>query len=269
MSVVAQGIAFRRNGRDILADAGLAAAAGEVTAIIGANGSGKTTLMRHLTGEIAPESGAVRLNGHDLARLPPSALARIRGVLPQASVLSFPFTVAEVVAIGAEAAIRPDPSRIPAALARVDLAGYGARMYQQLSGGEQARVQFARVLAQVWEPVTEAGPAWLFLDEPVSSLDIAHQLWVMREGRAFARAGGGVVVVLHDLNLTAMFADRVVLMARGRVLAAGPPAEVMTAETLSLAYGCRIAVGEAPPSGLFVLPQAADGWEAAQSGGAR
>lgn len=257
MKLEATDLSCRRAGRVILDTVNLTAMAGEITAIIGANGSGKTTLMRHLTGELRPESGCVSLNGRDLSHLTPAAMAQMRAVLPQASALSFPFTVAEVVAIGAETARANGSQRIPDALARVDLAGYGGRMYQHLSGGEQARVQLARVLSQVWAPITPHGPAWLLLDEPVSSLDIAHQLMVMNVARGFAKAGGGVVVVLHDLNLTAMFADRVMLLADGRKMAEGVPHEVLTGPILSAAYGCRIAVGEAPSSGLFILPQAA------------
>ncbi|MFD1881186.1 heme ABC transporter ATP-binding protein [Paracoccus pacificus] len=257
MSLSVTQLSWHRDGRAILDGVDLSARAGEVTAIIGANGSGKTTLLRHLTGEIPAERGCITLDGTDLGRIAPAELARRRAVLPQAAALSFPFTVAEVVALGLQADPAPDPARIPAALARVDLPGHGGRMYQQLSGGEQARVQLARVLVQVWRPVTEAGPAWLFLDEPVSALDIAHQLWVMREARRFAEAGGGVVVVLHDLNLTAMVADRVALLDRGRVLAVGAPSAVLTGPLLSAAYGCRIEVGGVPPSGLFVLPQMA------------
>lgn len=257
MTLAARAITCRRDGRAILSAVDFTARPGAVTAIIGANGSGKTTLMRHLTGEMAPDAGTVTLNGQDIAALSPASLARRRAVLPQAGDVGFPFTVAEVVALGLHADPAADPARIPAALARVDLPDYGARMYQQLSGGEQARVQLARVLVQVWHPVSDAGPAWLLLDEPVSALDIAHQLWVMREARRFAAAGGGVVVILHDLNLTAMVADQVTLLHQGRVLAAGPPPEVLTGPRLSQAYGCRISVGEAPPSGLFVLPQAA------------
>ena len=108
-------------------------------------------------------------------------------------------------------------------MARVDLAGFGARFYQELSGGEQQRVQLARVLCQVWTPVLEGRPRYLFLDEPVSSLDIKHQLVIMDIARDFARRGGGVVAILHDLNLTAMYADRVLVMKRGRVAASGSP----------------------------------------------
>ncbi|APZ51710.1 heme ABC transporter ATP-binding protein [Salipiger abyssi] len=234
------------------------AAPGQLTAICGPNGSGKTTLLRALTGDL-PFRGTVELNRQDIATLPAWALASIRGVLPQASALAFPFTALEVVEIGlARGRAGGDTRAALQALARVDLAHYASRPYQSLSGGEQQRVQLARVLAQVAEPIAEDGPRWLFLDEPVSALDIAHQLEVMQIARDFADAGGGVVAVMHDLNLTAMFADRIALLSRGHVLAAGPVAEVMTTDTLSRAYGCRLRVGAAPAPGTpFILPHAA------------
>ncbi|MCR8546717.1 heme ABC transporter ATP-binding protein [Salipiger sp. P9] len=243
---------------EVLHDIAFDAAPGQLTAICGPNGSGKTTLLRAMTGDL-PHDGRITLNGAGLETRAPWELAAIRGVLPQASALAFPFTVLEVVEIGlSRGRSGGDPEAAMQALARVDLDHYATRPYQALSGGEQQRAQLARVLAQVAAPVAEDGPRWLFLDEPVSALDIAHQLDVMQIARDFADAGGGVVAVMHDLNLTAMFADRVALLAGGHVLAAGPAAEVMTSETLSRAYGCRLRVGAAPPPGTpFLLPQAA------------
>lgn len=145
------------------------------------------------------------------------------------------------------------------ALAAVGLAGFERRIVADLSGGEQQRVHLARALAQVEGGGANGGgePRWLLLDEPVASLDFAHQLQVMRLARAFADRGGGVIAVMHALNLTAMFADRVLLMAAGAVLAEGSPAAVMTDRRLSEAYGCPLRVGIAPPIGPYVLPQAA------------
>ncbi|SDW52824.1 heme ABC transporter ATP-binding protein [Roseicitreum antarcticum] len=248
-------------GKTILHDTALSAAAGQVSVIVGPNGSGKTTLLRAVTGDL-PSTGTVCLDGQDTRAMRPWVLAERRAVLPQASQLAFPFTVHEVVRLGVlgRSALRADSVELPTrALARVGLAGYGARFFQELSGGEQARVQLARVLVQVWEPVVDGQARWLFLDEPVAALDIGHQLQIMHLARDFARAGGGVVAVMHDLNLTAMFADQVVLMLDGRVLAQGSVAQVLTDVHLSRAYGCGLRVSVLPPAGgAFILPQATE-----------
>ncbi|MCO6384658.1 heme ABC transporter ATP-binding protein [Oceanicola sp. 502str15] len=231
---------------------------GEVTVIVGPNGSGKTTLLRAITQEV-PYRGNVRLEGDDIAALPGWQLAARRAVLPQHSRIAFPFTVHEIVRLGLDAAATPPPpGRVEEALARVGLAGFAGRHYNALSGGEQQRVQLARVLAQVWEPVGPEGPRWLLLDEPVSSLDIGHQLEVMDLMASYAAQGGGVVAVMHDLNLTSMYADRVMLMAEGRRLDQGPPAAVLTDTALSQAYGCALRVNTAPPTpATFLLPHTA------------
>lgn len=251
----AQGLRLRLGRRVILDGVDFAACPGELTAIVGPNGSGKTTLLRALTGEIAPEAGRITLAGQDIASLTPVQLAGQRAVLAQASALAFPFTVHEVVRLGLLSGLATAPS-VEAALAAVDLPGFGGRFYQELSGGEQQRVQLARVLAQLWDPVVDGRARWLFLDEPVASLDIGHQIGVMRLARTYAERGGGVIAVMHDLNLTAMFADRVALLHGGRVLGAGAPGEVIRDDLLSPAYGCPLRVGQVPP-GPFVLPQSA------------
>ncbi|MEQ8341238.1 MAG: heme ABC transporter ATP-binding protein [Marinovum algicola] len=253
-----QNLRVSLGGKTILDGLTLTARPGQITCIVGPNGSGKTTCLRAITGDL-PFAGRIALGGQDIARLSPRELAALRGVLPQASTLAFPFTVAEVVQIGLHRGTSGAQSeRIRAALGRVDLGAYADRSYQELSGGEQQRVQLARVLAQVWEPVADGVPRWLFLDEPVSSLDIAHQLQVMRIARDFASAGGGVVAVMHDLNLTAICADKVILLAAGACHAQGTPGDVMTSDILSRAYGCALHVGQIPPPGTpFVLPHLA------------
>ncbi|MFD2237465.1 heme ABC transporter ATP-binding protein [Aureimonas populi] len=237
----------------------LAIAAGTLTVIVGPNGAGKSTLLRVMTGELAPTSGRVLIDGMDIARMPAAALARRRAVLPQSSALSFPFTVAEVVRIGFEASGRSSQaSDILAALARVDLAGYSDRFYGELSGGEQQRVHLARVLCQIGEPMRGGEPRFLFLDEPVSSLDIRHQIAVLSIARDFAARGGGVVAVLHDLNLAAGFADRMIVLSQGGVLADGAPREIVTDDLIAGAFRLRLPVGALPPAGMpFILPQCA------------
>lgn len=253
----ARNIHVRLGKTEILHGIDMQAAKEQFTVIIGPNGSGKTTLLRALTGEIGFE-GNVSLNGVDIASARPVELASLRGVLPQSANLSFPFTVHEVVRLGLTTGIQTGAdagSRVDQALAAVDLQGFGGRFYQELSGGEQQRVQLARVLTQVWEPVFEGKPRCLFLDEPISSLDIRHQLQIMLIARRYAEAGGGVIAILHDLNLTAHFADHVVLMSGGRVHASGEPQMVLTPANLETVYGCPMAVGTVPAGmDFFVLP---------------
>lgn len=256
--LLAQNIQVTLGRTQILRDVQFSADPGALTAIVGPNGSGKTTLLRALTQEV-PYRGRVLLDGDDIAALKPWQLAARRGVLPQASRIAFPFNVREVVRLGLTAGQSGMRRDLPEqALERVGLAGFESRYYAELSGGEQQRVQLARVLCQVWEPTFEGRPRWLFLDEPVSSLDIAHQLDVMAIAQDFARGGGGVVAVMHDLNLTAMFADKIAVMHQGGLVADGTPQEVMTDATLSRVYGCDLSVNQSPgPEATYILPHTA------------
>ncbi|PRY95723.1 iron complex transport system ATP-binding protein [Hasllibacter halocynthiae] len=251
--IAARGLRARLGRTEALRGVDLRARAGAVTALVGPNGSGKTTLLRRLSGEL-DGLGVVTLDGAAIAGMRPWELASRRAVLPQATRLAFPFTVIEVVRLGLAAGTEAARGGIAeAALARVGLSGFESRLFQELSGGEAQRVHFARVLAQVWSPVLDGHARWLLLDEPVAALDIAHQLEVIGIARDYAAAGGGVIAVMHDLNLTAMMADQVVLMAEGRVALAGPPGTVIADRPLSAAYGCAVRTGETPP-GPFVLP---------------
>lgn len=258
MTLIAENIRVRYGRRMALHGVGFTARPGEVTAIVGPNGSGKSTLLGALTASLAYE-GRICLNGRDIATAKPWQLAAERAVLPQAAHLAFPFTALEVVRLGLQAGTAGDRPEVPMlALARVGLDGYAGRPFQELSGGEAQRVMLARVLAQVWAPVEGDTPRWLLLDEPVSSLDIAHQLQVMGIARRFARAGGGVIAVMHDLNLTALFADRVLVLSDGGSLAFGGPGEVLTDDILSRAYGCALRVSTPPRDGLpYILPHSA------------
>ncbi|GGB99436.1 hemin import ATP-binding protein HmuV [Marivita lacus] len=258
MSLIAENIRVSYGTREALRGVTLTALAGQITAIVGPNGSGKSTLLGAITASL-PFLGRVRLNGQDITGLKPWELAARRAVLPQASRLAFPFTVIEVVRLGLQSGTAGDRPEVPLqALARVGLASYANRTFHDLSGGEAQRVMLARVLAQVWSPVEDGQPRWLLLDEPVSSLDIAHQLQVMEIARDFACAGGGVIAVMHDLNLTALYVDSVAVLAEGQMLALGTPAEVLTDNILSRAYGCALRVSAPPPVGIpYILPHAA------------
>lgn len=257
----ADAIVLERRGRRILNGIDLEIAPGRVTAIIGPNGAGKSMFLKVLAGELTPASGAVLLDGRDLRTLSPAALARRRAVVPQATSLSFPFTVIEVVRLGASVpgfgGNEMRAHRIAdQALQAVDLEGFATRLYGELSGGEKQRVHIARALCQLEAAHRAADEAAiLMLDEPTSSLDLAHQACVLDEATRQAGLGRAVVVVVHDLNLAAAWADDIVLIAAGRIAARGKPAEIFNDDLLSAAYGCAICVNRTPPPGTpYMLP---------------
>lgn len=244
----------------ILRGIDFAAQAGDVSVILGPNGSGKTTLLKALCNDHS-YNGSIVMNGRELQDIPAREIAHHRAVLPQASVLTFPFTVREVVVLGLTGGnsgvqtseLRHLPER---ALEAVDMHGFGGRFYAELSGGEQQRVQLARVLCQVWKPVLNDVPRFLMLDEPVSSLDIKHQLQILQIARDFANAGGGVIAVLHDLNLAAMYADHITVLKDGKVCSSGAPVDVLNDTTIGTSFECALKVGALPAADMpFVLPQ--------------
>lgn len=233
---------------------------GELTLIVGPNGCGKSTLLKTI-GDEHPYRGSIVLNDKNIQHYSSTELANIRAFLPQSTQVSFPFTVHEIVRLGLyNQPCQHAEQRILHALDKVGLANDAGRFFHQLSGGEQQRVQLARALIQVWQPVSNGKPKWLFLDEPVSSLDIGHQLMVMRLLKDFTRQGGGAVAVMHDLNLSAMFGDNIALMTPNQGLRQGRPTEILTNNNLQAAYHCALKINTAPQQSqaVYVLPHAVD-----------
>ena len=249
-----RGVGYRLGSRWLVSDVTLTAEPGEVLALAGPNGAGKSTLLGLLAGDLRPSAGQVLLGGRDVQTYAAPELARLRAVLPQTSVVSFAFTARQVVELGRAPWCRgpggDDAAAVDAAMAAVDVAALADRTYLSLSGGEAARVCFARVLAQD-TPV-------VLLDEPTASLDLRHQVRAMVVARRLAAEGRAVVAVLHDLNLSAAHADRIALLAHGRLAAVGAPAEVLTEAGLSAVYGHPVAV-VAHPHRNRPLVLAADG----------
>lgn len=238
-----------RSGRAILSKASLELRPGELAVLLGPNGAGKSTLMRVLAGELRPDRGSARLGERVVHTLPGVERAQKIAVLPQSTTLAFPMRVADVVLLGRlarnrNAASQSDEAAAAAAMASVGLSDMEDREYTTLSGGEQQRVQIARVLAQIGG--SPAGQFALF-DEPVSSLDVAHQLRCLSVARSLAGDGVGVLVSVHDLNLAARFAERVVLMSSGRIVAAGPPDEALTPAHLRAVFGVEVSRNEIAP----------------------
>ena len=233
----ATGVGVDLEGTTVLDDITIDVVPGEVLVLVGPNGAGKSTLLGVLSGERRPTRGTVTFDGRELGSIRGTELARLRSVLTQENTVSFPFRVAEVVAMGRAPWARTiegrdDVAAVTEAMDAADIRHLAQRRYTSLSGGEKARVSLARVLAQ------RAGT--IFLDEPTAALDLRHQEDVMRRARALADAGRAVVVVLHDLSLASAYADRLALIAAGRLEALGGPADVLTEERVERVYGLPV-----------------------------
>ena len=236
-------VSLVRGKRRVLDGVSVTARAGRLLALVGPNGAGKSSLLSLMAGLIAPTRGRVTLDGRALDDWPARALATRRAMLSQHVHASFGFCALEVVLLGrspharGDAAVRERDLHIAEAALRATRAAHlRDRNCLQLSGGEQRRVQLARVLAQIWEP--PAGHcAWLLLDEPEASLDIAQQHFMLQLARDFAERGFGVVAVLHDLNLALSYADDVALMCDGRLLRQGTANHALEPQILSEVYG--------------------------------
>lgn len=257
----AHGITVERSGRKLLDDISVEVVPERVTAIVGPNGAGKSTLIKVLAGEIVPTHGDVLLDGRNLKSFRAAELAARRAIVPQSTFLSFPFSVIEVVKLGASVPgfdQNPEHSTRIAedALSDVGLTAFRDRFYAQLSGGERQRVHVARALCQLNAGIRRQGQtAVLLLDEPTSSLDLSHQSLVLREARSQADDGRAVAVVLHDLNLAAAWADEIVLLSSGGIAARGQPSEIFRDDLLSAVFGCPIRANVPPPAGTpYMLP---------------
>jgi iron complex transport system ATP-binding protein len=231
-----EGVALARGERAVLAGASLTLAYGEVLVLAGRNGAGKTTLLRVATGLAAPSAGRVLLEGRELRAFTRREIARALALVPQDTAVPFPFTVEEIVLLGRAPHLsafgfesREDRRIAGACLERLGIGGLATRSIQELSGGERQLAMIARALAQT--------PRILLLDEPVAHLDLAHRLALEELLRDLAREGKAALLVSHDLAGAARAADRVALLAAGRILAVGSVREALRPELLREAFG--------------------------------
>jgi iron complex transport system ATP-binding protein len=241
----AEGLSVRRGAREVLHDVNFSVAAGECVAVVGPNGSGKSTLVSALAGDL-PFTGSALIGRERVGR----DQSRLRAVMTQQTAVAFGFTVREVICMArAPWHRRPeaeqDESAVAHAVAAADVGHLLDRGVQGLSGGELARVAFARLLAQ-------AAPV-LLLDEPTAALDLKHQVGLLDALRARVRAGASAVIVLHDLTLAAVAADRLLVLHEGRVAAFGPPTQVLVPDVLAEVYGVAVDV---LAGGRVVVPAA-------------
>ncbi|MBO9589194.1 MAG: ATP-binding cassette domain-containing protein [Devosia sp.] len=240
------GVNIRRGGRKIVADAKFSAPVGKVTGLVGPNGAGKSTLISAIVGIERPEAGELTFEGANLVAMGRRERAGICAYVEQSASTEERLSVADVVALGriphlpawAVELGSDDETVVAGALEKVGMAGFAGRQFNTLSGGEQQRVHIARALAQE--------PKLLVLDEPTSHLDIRAQLQVLHLLDGLAKAGGTVLLALHDLNLALHFCDWLVVLDAGRVVAEGPPAEVLREDLLASVYGVHARLIEGP-----------------------
>ncbi len=236
---------FSTSKRAIIKDISFSAQANEMVVIVGPNGAGKSTLLKNLAGALSPSQGKILLEGKDLKNYNANDLAKKRAVLSQHYHLSADFLVKDIVMMGRYPHFEGNPSKTDFEIVNHNLQLTGTeklaeRSIKSLSGGEQQRVHLARVLSQVTQEGKQNGV--LFLDEPISSLDIHYQFAILDIARQQSRKGMTVIAVLHDLNLAARFADRLVIIKDGKKYADDKPSEVLKPDLLSYIYNIPIQV---------------------------
>jgi iron complex transport system ATP-binding protein len=240
-------LSYKIGTRTLLEAISFQARTGELLAIVGPNGAGKSTLLKLCARELYPASGTIDLLGKPMRDYTGEQLALFRGMLHQQNTMTFPFRVGELVLMGRYPHYGSYPAAMDyaiaeAALETVGMRAFSNRIVSTLSGGEQQRVQLARVLAQVWEVPN----GLLLLDEPTTGLDLLHQHHLLDVARQMARRGFAVVAVLHDLNIAAQYADQILMLRAGRREAYGTPRTVLTAPIVERVFGLPVQLLDNP-----------------------
>lgn len=233
--VRAQDVTFCVDGRELVSGISFSLRHGEVVALVGPNGAGKSTMLSLLAGDVAPTRGAVEIVGTEVRSWKSGPLARRRSVMLQHNSANFAFSVEEAVHMGRlpwDVDVDRDDRLVAESIADSDLCGFEDRDITTLSGGEAARVSYARTRVQT-TPI-------IFLDEPTAALDLRHQESLLRSVRRLRDEGAAVIVVLHDLNLALRYADRVLVFGDGRLVADGPPGQALSEELVEAVYGQRV-----------------------------
>lgn len=246
------GLSLTLGRREVLNGIDLAFARGRVTALLGPNGAGKSSLLACLAGLRTPDAGTATIDGETIATLDGRTRGRRIGLLPQSGEVHWNVDVATLIGLGRLphrgrfGETEADRAAVQRAMAATDVTHLAERAVERLSGGERGRVLLARVLA--------GEPEWLLADEPLASLDPAHQIDVLERLHEAARAGAGVIVVLHDLNQAARVADDVVLLREGQVIASGAADTVLTAPLIERTYGVTVEIGRATDGRRYIVP---------------
>ncbi len=252
MSIQLENISCKMNKVPILKNINLEVHLGKLHVILGQNGAGKTTLFKTICGDIQPTEGSVTIDLVSLEKWKVRDLARRRAVLTQEYDLVFPFTVREVVGMGRFPYLdtrHQKEKRIQQSLKITSMSEFQDRMFATLSGGEKQRVQFSRVLAQIWDNPRN----YLLLDEPISGLDIPNQVRVLEGTREMAERGYGVLIILHDLNLAFQYADTITILKKGKIIYSGEPLNI-SESLLTEAYDTEMKIIE-NGNEIFIVPK--------------
>ena len=252
MTIKSESMSLEIDGGEIVNDINIEVFPGKVLALIGPNGAGKSTILKILSGDIKPTSGVVKYNDINISNIPFVDRAHIRGVMSQSQTIVFDFSVLEIIEMGW---LHSDhdyytsfyPDVLKQIIEDCELQHLVDRKFNTLSGGEQKRVHFARVLLQLWIPEGDIHPRFMLLDEPLANLDIYHELKMLEIIRKRLSKNIGVLLILHDLNTASKFADNIVLMKNGTIVKNGSTIEVLTESILSETYETKIKVNDTSP----------------------
>lgn len=226
-------ISYRIGKKEIVSDCSFALTPGVFTVMVGANGAGKTTLLKIAASEVSNYAGNVLVHNKEANKINSKALSKMRAVLPQHTTVNFPFSVEQVIEIGRypHLTTKLENNRIiDEVMMLTNLTAFKGRTYQTLSGGEQQRVQLARVLAQTWDDTL--APKYLLLDEPTASLDVAQQHIIMKLAKQSLSRNMGVLAIIHDLNLAVQYADELIFLKKGKIIAQGKTDSILTKEII-------------------------------------
>ena len=264
-AISAKNLTYEIEGKTLLGGVDLQAERGQLVGLIGPNGAGKTTLLRTVSGILRYRHGSIHLEGSDLRSLSPKDAAATLALVPQIAPYTYGFTSMELVLMGRYPHLgrfqiegREDDRIAREAMRLTEIEQFADRTLDTLSGGERQRVFVARALAQQ--------PRILLMDEPTANLDVLHQLKVLDLVRQLVDDGLTAVAAIHDLNLAARYCDKLVLLSGGRVLAEGPPNEVLAPETIESAFGVKSAVYQDPITGSLAISLIGPADEHSQNG---
>ena len=252
MTIKSESMSLEIDGGEIVNDINIEVFPGKVLALIGPNGAGKSTILKLLSGDVKPTSGVVKYNDINISNIPFVDRAHIRGVMSQSQTIVFDFSVLEIIEMGW---LHSDhdyytsfyPDVLKQIIEDCELQHLADRKFNTLSGGEQKRVHFARVLLQLWIPEGDIHPRFMLLDEPLANLDIYHELKMLEIIKRHLSKNIGVLLILHDLNTASKFADNIVLMKNGTIVKNGSTIEVLTESILSETYETKIKVNDTSP----------------------